>query len=46
VRECLDIGARGLVKTHYQLRPMDSVTGIFKEMEAGGFNGRIVLDLR
>ncbi|KAK6222378.1 hypothetical protein LQW54_001078 [Pestalotiopsis sp. IQ-011] len=45
-KECLDIAARGLVKTHYELRPMQDLTAIFEEMERGQINGRIVLDLR
>jgi len=45
-KECLDIAARGLVKTHYKLRGMDSLTDIFNEMEAGTITGRAVIDLR
>ncbi|KAK0116422.1 hypothetical protein ONS95_013442 [Cadophora gregata] len=45
-KECLELVARGLVKTHYELRPMDSISDIFKEMETGSINGRIVIDLR
>jgi len=45
-KECLDFAARGLVKAHYQLRPMESLTEVFKEMENGTINGRIVIDLR
>lgn len=45
-KECLEIAARGLVKTHYQLRKMEDLTDIFKAMEEGKINGRIVMDLR
>lgn len=54
--------ARGLVKTHYELRPMESISDvsfvlrcpgeladiyeIFKEIETGSINGRVVIDLR
>jgi len=27
-KECLEIAARGLIKTHYQLRPMDTLTKV------------------
>jgi propanol-preferring alcohol dehydrogenase len=27
-KECLDFAARGLVKAHYQLRPMESLTEV------------------
>ncbi len=30
-KECLDIAARGLVKTHYQLRGMNEVTDVSRE---------------
>jgi propanol-preferring alcohol dehydrogenase len=42
----LEIAARGLVKTQFQLRKMEELTDIFKEMEEGKINGRVVLDLR
>ncbi|KAF8851330.1 NAD(P)-binding protein [Acephala macrosclerotiorum] len=45
-KECLEIAARGLVKTHYQLRKMESLTEIFSEMEDGKISGRMVLDLQ
>ncbi|KUJ19818.1 alcohol dehydrogenase [Mollisia scopiformis] len=45
-KECLDIAARGLVKTHYKLRGMDELTAIFHEMEEGTISGRVVIDLR
>jgi alcohol dehydrogenase, propanol-preferring len=45
-KECLEIAARGLVKTHYQLRKMEDLTDIFTEMEGGKINGRVVMDLR
>lgn len=45
-KECLQLVARGLVKTHYELRPMESISDIFKEIETGSINGRVVIDLR
>ncbi|CAI6089441.1 unnamed protein product [Clonostachys chloroleuca] len=45
-KECLDIAAVGKIKTHYELRPMDNLTEVFKDMKSGKINGRIVLDLR
>ncbi|KAF4461009.1 alcohol dehydrogenase [Fusarium albosuccineum] len=45
-QECLDIAKDGGVKTHYQLRRMESLTNIFGEMEAGKIQGRVILDLR
>ncbi|TDZ33667.1 Alcohol dehydrogenase 2 [Colletotrichum spinosum] len=45
-KECLDIAARGKVKTHFQLRRMRSLTKIFTEMESGQIQGRVVIDLK
>lgn len=45
-KECLEIAARGLVKTQFQLRKMEELTNVFTEMEEGKINGRVVLDLR
>ncbi|KAF6809691.1 alcohol dehydrogenase [Colletotrichum sojae] len=44
-KECLEIAARGKVKTHFQLRRMRSLTKIFTEMESGEIKGRVVMDL-
>lgn len=45
MKEALDIAARGLVKTKYELKPIDSLTQIFEDLEGGKISGRIVLDL-
>ncbi|CAI0652010.1 unnamed protein product [Colletotrichum noveboracense] len=45
-KECLEIAARGKVKTHFQLRRMRSLTKIFTEMESGDIQGRVVIDLK
>ncbi|CAO2648771.1 Nn.00g097200.m01.CDS01 [Neocucurbitaria sp. VM-36] len=45
-KEALEIAARGLVKSHFQLRRMEDLTTIFDEMERGQINGRVVIDLR
>ncbi|KAL1959285.1 hypothetical protein VTO42DRAFT_2472 [Malbranchea cinnamomea] len=44
--ECIDIAARGLVKTHFQLRKMEELSEIFEEMRQGKIKGRVVIDLR
>ncbi|CAK7234641.1 hypothetical protein SCUCBS95973_009003 [Sporothrix curviconia] len=46
VKECLDIAARGLVKTKLQLRKLDELETVFHEMHAGQVAGRVVLDLQ
>jgi len=43
--ECLDLAARGIVKTHYRVEKMDKLTEIFQEMSEGKMRGRVVLDL-
>ncbi|CAK7204870.1 hypothetical protein SEUCBS139899_007632 [Sporothrix eucalyptigena] len=45
VKECLDIAARGLVKTKLQLRKLEELESVFHEMHAGKVIGRVVLDL-
>ncbi|KAK0381869.1 alcohol dehydrogenase [Colletotrichum limetticola] len=45
-KECLEIAAQGNIKTHFQLRRMRSLTKIFNEMESGGIQGRVVIDLK
>ncbi|KAH7014167.1 alcohol dehydrogenase [Microdochium trichocladiopsis] len=45
-KECLDIATAAGIKTRYELRPIDSLTQVFKDMEEGKINGRVVLDLR
>ncbi|KAF2199348.1 alcohol dehydrogenase 2 [Delitschia confertaspora ATCC 74209] len=43
--ECLDFAARGIVKTHFRTEKMDKLTDVFREMEQGKLQGRVVLDL-
>jgi propanol-preferring alcohol dehydrogenase len=33
------------VKTHYRTEKMDKLTEVFKEMDEGKLQGRVVLDL-
>lgn len=44
--ETMEMAARGVVKTHYKLAKMDELTDIFKQMEEGQIQGRVVLDLQ
>jgi propanol-preferring alcohol dehydrogenase len=43
--EVLELGARGLVKTHYRIEKMDKLTEVFQEMADMKTQGRVVLDL-
>lgn len=43
--QVLDFVKRGLVKSHVRVEKMDALTSVFKEMEAGSLQGRVVLDL-
>ncbi|KAH7061544.1 chaperonin 10-like protein [Macrophomina phaseolina] len=43
--ETMDFAARGLVKTHYRTARMEELTDVFREMEEGKLQGRVVLDL-
>lgn len=43
--EVLGFAARGLVKTHFQVKKMEQLTDIFEDMHAGKLSGRVVLDL-
>lgn len=44
--ETLEMAARGVVKTHFRLAKMEELTDVFKEMEQGKIQGRVVLDLQ
>lgn len=44
-RETMEFAARGIVKAHVRIEKMDKLTDIFKEMEEGKLQGRVVLDL-
>lgn len=43
--EVLDMAARGIVKTHFEVRPMSQLEQVFREMEDATLQGRVVLDL-
>ncbi|KAF4120029.1 alcohol dehydrogenase, propanol-preferring [Geosmithia morbida] len=43
--EILDMASRGLVKTHYTVRPMEELGKTFEEMTAGKIRGRVVLEI-
>lgn len=43
--ETLEMAARGIVKTHFRVEPMEKLTQVFEEMHAGKLQGRVVLDL-
>jgi len=43
--EAVDFFARGKIQPTYTVRPMSDINAIFGEMERGGIDGRIVIDL-
>jgi len=43
--ETLRLAARGIVKTHFTVQPMDKLTETFEKMDKGQLQGRVVLDL-
>ena len=43
--ETMDFAARGIIKTHFRVEKMDKLTDVFKEMDEGRLQGRVVLDL-
>jgi propanol-preferring alcohol dehydrogenase len=43
--ETMEFAARGIIKAHYRMEKMDALTEVFKEMEEGKVQGRVVLDL-
>lgn len=43
--ECLDFAAKGKIKTNIEVRKIEEINEIFKELEEGKVTGRIVLDL-
>ncbi|KAF9252302.1 hypothetical protein CBS147333_152 [Penicillium roqueforti] len=43
--ETMEFAARGVIKVHYRIEKMDALTGVFKELEEGKMQGRVVLDL-
>lgn len=44
--ETLELLQRGLLKTKVRVEKMESLTGVFEEMERGELTGRVVLDLQ
>ena len=46
LKEALDIAARGKVKAHIHVEPLENINDIFHRMENGKIDGRIVVDLR
>ncbi|KAJ5782366.1 hypothetical protein N7457_004140 [Penicillium paradoxum] len=43
--ETMEFAARGVIKVHYRTEKMEALTEVFKEMEEGKLQGRVVLDL-
>ena len=43
--EAIDFFARGKITPTYSVRPMGDINDVFEEMEKGGIDGRIVLDM-
>ena len=43
--ETLNFAARGVIKSHFRTERMEALTSVFKEMEEGKLQGRVVLDL-
>lgn len=43
--ETLEFARRGIIKVHHRVEKMDKLTDVFKEMEEGKLQGRVVLDL-
>ena len=46
LKEALDIAARGKVKAHIHVEPLENINDIFDRMEHGKIDGRIVIDMR
>ncbi|MBJ9986909.1 alcohol dehydrogenase AdhP [Acinetobacter sp. S40] len=44
LKEALDIAARGKVKAHISVEPLENINDIFDRMEHGKIDGRIVID--
>lgn len=43
--ETMEFAARGVIKAHFRVEKMEALTEVFKEMEEGKLQGRVVLDL-
>ena len=46
LKEALDIAARGKVKAHISVEPLENINDIFERMEQGKIDGRIVIDMK
>lgn len=46
LKEALDIAARGKVKAHISVEPLENINDIFDRMEHGKIDGRIVIDFK
>lgn len=46
LKESFQFAAEGKVVPKYEMRPMEDINAIFKEMEAGKIKGRMVIDLK
>ena len=46
LKEALDIAARGKVKAHIHVEPLENINDIFERMEQGKIDGRIVIDFK
>jgi len=46
LKEALDIAAKGKVKAHISVEPIENINDIFSRMEHGKIDGRIVVDMR
>lgn len=44
LKEALDIAAKGKVKAHIAVEPLENINDIFQRMEKGQIDGRIVVD--
>ncbi|KAI9374356.1 alcohol dehydrogenase 2 [Aspergillus egyptiacus] len=43
--ETMEFASRGVIKTHFRTEKMEALTDVFKEMDSGKLQGRVVLDL-
>ena len=43
--ETMEMAARGIVKTHFKVEKMEALNDVFKAMDEGKLQGRVVLDL-
>lgn len=46
LQEALEIAAKGKVKAHINVEPLENINDIFDRMEHGKIDGRIVVDMR